>query len=33
MTSVDDDTQIAAQAQLLLGNSTVHVVAIPHITW
>lgn len=33
MTSVDDDAHIEAQAQLLLGNSVVHVVAIPHITW
>ncbi len=33
MTGIDDDTQIDAQARLLLGASKVHVVAIPHITW
>lgn len=33
MMGVDDDVQIGAQAQVLLGGSRVHVVAIPHITW
>lgn len=33
MTGVDDDTHIVAQARLLLGDTTVHVVAIPHIAW
>ncbi len=33
MTSVDDDTDIAAQARLLIGDSTVHLVATPHISW
>lgn len=33
MMGIDDDTQIAAQAQILLGDSRVHVVSIPHIAW
>ncbi len=33
MTGVDDDTPIASQAQVLLGDSAVHLVAIPHISW
>ena len=33
MVSLDHDTQIAEQAQILLGDSKVHVVAIPTIAW
>lgn len=33
MMGVDDDSQIAHEAQRLLGDATVHVVSIPHIAW
>lgn len=33
MMGLDDDTQIAQQAQILLGDSKVHVVAIPPVAW
>lgn len=33
MVCVGDDTQIAEQAQMLLGDSKVHVVAVPPIAW
>lgn len=33
MLGVDDDIQVDALAQVLLGNSHVQIVAIPHITW